>query len=1078
MCALFITLWLSVSVAAQKPKQDPRPLQGQPAERIPEYRPGALSQPAPPAFSSSSPLFDLGTPVGRAERAPLNPRLLGSFRAVFSGTAARRHIELPPRPQAGLELYLSENGTPYWIGFPTPRPVARIQHAEQAFEQARQVLFELRHLLRIENPLEEFALHSVQEDVGQRWHVRLQQLYRGLPLWGRDLYVHLGPEGVYAINGRYEPTPRIAVLQPTLTREQALARTTEDLRRRGEWAPLDETTMRWLDLEPPRVELLLYPDGGRYYLAYSVRLHASLLGHYEYLLDAQTGAILNRISRTCAFTGTPVPTVRARWQKAADTPRRLAGQFTSAQAIDLNGRTQNLRTYQHDNGTYYMVWDLPNLNLQRSQLPDNPAGGALTIDARNQDFRQGVQLYHVTSTNNTWSDASAVSAHVNMKICYDYYKNTFNRRAIDDKDQSLISIIHVTENGQSMENAFWNGRFMVYGDGGRYFKPFAGSLDVAGHEMTHGVIQHTADLVYQFQPGALNESFADVFSIMIDRDDFLMGEDIVRPGAGPATRDLANPSNPALLQPQPSHMSQYQDWPIERDNGGVHINSGIPNRAAYLVIQAIGREKTERIYYQALSKYLTRTSQFVDCRLALERAAQDLYGSGAELNAVRQAFDAVGIVASGSGGGGGGGGGPTIPPVSGTRQVIVFMFDDGQIAYYDLTNNQGAVFTHPEARARVSEQGADRAQLSTAIDPRTGRLFIFYITPRQKLASIELATGQVQVFDNLYLQQPGDLWNASIAPDGSFVALVSAYNKDPHVYLSDGRQILRIPIRPETTAPGGLQDASIQYPDVVAWSPDKKKLGLDAYHELTFGVSRVAYWAMYEIDLASGKVYALIPGQSTDVTIGNITYGNTNPNLIAFNYVDELGIWDIVVADLGQRTGGFLNIPDRNFGGLYIDDAMRPTFSPDDQALAFVSPSNQLLVFYDRRVDQFTIAQSPVPIYNPKWAVDGARLGTGLETEAELPGRTILELYPNPAQETVRIRFRAEVPEGVRLALYDLLGRRIRVLYEGRLPEGVFSWDGRDAQGRPLAAGVYMVRLERSDTGSGILHRRVVWLGR
>ncbi len=195
-------------------------------------------------------------------------------------------------------------------------------------------------------------------------------------------------------------------------------------------------------------------------------------------------------------------------------------------------------------------------------------------------------------------------------------------------------------------------------------------------------------------------------------------------------------------------------------------------------------------------------------------------------------------------------------------------------------------------------------------------------------------------------------------------------------------------------------------------------------------------------------------------------------------YVDELGIWDIVVADLGQRTGGFLNIPDRNFGGLYIDDAMRPTFSPDDQALAFVSPSNQLLVFYDRRVDQFTIAQSPVPIYNPKWAVDGARLGTGLETEAELPGRTILELYPNPAQETVRIRFRAEVPEGVRLALYDLLGRRIRVLYEGRLPEGVFSWDGRDAQGRPLAAGVYMVRLERSDTGSGILHRRVVWLGR
>lgn len=1067
---LLCGLLFGASSYGQKPGPDGRPLRGDPAEHVPLYRPGALQIPSATFVSPS--LFELGLPVGRAELDPLPARFWGSLGAsVASPGRAGRTIQLAAPASPGITLYRAENGVPYWISLSTPLFVGSVQSVTQAADRAQQALMELRALLGVENPDQEFELESVQEDPSGRWHVRFRQVYQRVPVWGRDLYVHIGPDGVYAINGRYEPTPRGVSTSPTLRPEDALELAIRDLRQRGQWAPPDAATMRWLGLEPPQVQLVLYPDPLRVRLAYSVRLHAHLIGYYEYIISAHTGGILNRIERHCSFTGAPTPTVRARWAATdrGDGDRHPATQFADARAIDLNGRERALRTYRHSNGVYYMIWDLPNLNPQASQLPDNPRGGALTIDARNQDLKEGVQLYHVTSPNNTWTDASAVSAHSNMKVCYDYYRNTFNRRAIDDKDQTMISIIHITQNGQPMDNAFWNGRIMGYGDGAQVFKPLAGGLDVAGHEMTHGVIQHTADLVYQFQPGALNESFADVFGVMIDRDDFLLGEDIMRPGRGPALRDFANPSNPALLKPQPSHMSQYVQLPIEQDNGGVHINSGIPNRAAYLVIQAIGREKAERIYYQALSRYLTRNSQFVDCRLALERAAQDLYGSGAELNAVRQAFDAVGIAASA----GGGGGSPTVPPISGGRQLILFMVEDGRIGYWDLAQNRGAVFNHPQARARVSQGGADRAQLSAAVHPQTGRLYVFYITPERQLAAIEVATGQVQVFP-LQLRQPGDLWNASVAPDGSLVALISAYEKDPNLYLTDGRQIVRVPLRPESTVEG-LQDASIQYADVVAWSPDKRKIGFDAYHEYKLGLSRVAYWGMYELDLSSGKIYNLVPGQSADVNIGNITYGNTNPNLIAFNYVDEFGDWDIVIADLAQRRGGLLNIPNRNIGGFFLEDAMRPTFAPDDRALAFVSPSNRLLLFYELPTDRFGGLQLDVPVYNPKWAVDGGRVRTAQEP-VEAPHLEALEVYPNPASAVVRIRFSGTGLEPIQLAVYDLLGRRVRLLYEG-LSAGVseYCWDGRDEAGRPVASGLYLIRLQRSAAPEEIQQRWVLF---
>jgi hypothetical protein len=154
------------------------------------------------------------------------------------------------------------------------------------------------------------------------------------------------------------------------------------------------------------------------------------------------------------------------------------------------------------------------------------------------------------------------------------------------------------------------------------------------------VTEHTANLEYQWQSGALNESFSDIFGAMVDRDDWLMGEDLPSDAlAGrDAMRDLSNP--PRLGQP-----GHTDDWVSTcADNEGVHTNSGIPNKAYYNIATAVGKDKTERIFYRVLVVYLQTTSSLEDARAAALQAAQDLYGNGsAEYNAVQNGFNAVGL---------------------------------------------------------------------------------------------------------------------------------------------------------------------------------------------------------------------------------------------------------------------------------------------------------------------------------------------------------------------------------------------------------------------------------------------------
>ncbi|MBM3150183.1 MAG: M4 family metallopeptidase, partial [Chloroflexi bacterium] len=224
------------------------------------------------------------------------------------------------------------------------------------------------------------------------------------------------------------------------------------------------------------------------------------------------------------------------------------------------------------------------------------------------------------------------NAHDFAGATYDYYRNTHGRDSYDGRGATMISTVHY---GRSYCNAFWTSDRgqTVYGDGFPV-------KDVVAHEWTHAVTQHSANLEYRWQSGALNESFSDIFGAMVDRDDWLMGEGLPPNclGGREAIRDLSNPPRFG----QPDHTS---DWVSTcSDNEGVHTNSGIPNKAYYNIATAIGKDKAERIFYRTLVIYLQSTSSLKDARAAALRSTQDLYGSNStEYNAVRDGFNAVGL---------------------------------------------------------------------------------------------------------------------------------------------------------------------------------------------------------------------------------------------------------------------------------------------------------------------------------------------------------------------------------------------------------------------------------------------------
>ncbi len=255
------------------------------------------------------------------------------------------------------------------------------------------------------------------------------------------------------------------------------------------------------------------------------------------------------------------------------------------------------------------------------------------------------------------ADPAVNEAYEHSGITYDFYDQLFARNSLDDRGMALVSSVHV---GKNLNNAFWTGAQMAYGDGdGKLFTRFTKSLDVVGHELSHGVIAYSADLTYQNESGALNEHYADVLGMLTRqwftktdaaRADWLVGKDIMGPAA--TARSLRTFTagkayeNDAYFGTDPQPKNQRDQYRGPDDNGGVHINSGIPNHAFYrfaLELKGNAWETAGKLWYDTLLT-LKPATQFVDMVQATDRTAVALHGNGSAVQrALTMAWKAVGF---------------------------------------------------------------------------------------------------------------------------------------------------------------------------------------------------------------------------------------------------------------------------------------------------------------------------------------------------------------------------------------------------------------------------------------------------
>ncbi len=931
--------------------------------------------------------------IASFDNAPV--RLHGTLSTLLTPLQRRGIMQLASLQRRISLWYDPLQRVPYWIAGTqiVPFQFSLTSPAEYAVAFYRSLQF-LAPVLGIRQPEKEFRIFRYWRDALGMTHIRAEQHYQGIPVWGSELILHFDAGGrAYALSARIHPAPSAKLdVQPSISRSE-VPKLLEQLAG-NQSLMVDTVRLQWFpDREDPE----------KWHLVWHATAYAGW-DRWEYFVSAHTGKLVFAYRNT-HFDGP-----------------------ATAQAQDLLGQTRTIHTYQLG-GTYYLLdASRPMFDPQRSQLPNNPVGAILTLNANNTDLET---IYHIVSPNNTWSDPAAVSAHYNAGVTYTYYYTTHQRNSIDGNGGTMLSVIHVTHNGQSMANAFWNGKVMAYGDGGQIFHPLARGLDVAAHEMTHGVIEHTANLIYLSQSGAINESMADVFGVMVDRDDWLVGEDVVKPQYFPsgAMRNFADPHNggsgPQDPYWQPAKMSEYVTLPEtpEGDNGGVHINSGIPNHACYLIATAIGREKTEKIYYRALTTYLTRSSKFVDLRRAVIQAAIDLYGNGQEAQAARQAFDAVEIFDSG----GGGGGPKDLPPVQGKDWILAYAPDLEALVLTDLQNQQYV----------VSQSGL--IGRPTLTDDGTIALFV---AGDQTLHAVSLDPNNLQ--EAILSSDP--VWGSvAISADGRRLAMTSIY-AEPYIYIADLTQD-PAPVKQfqiYTPDYAGAQPSTALYPDAIQWSYDGRFVLFDMLNAMvTEWGDTVEYWDIGILDawnpaqqtFGSGIVQRALPPFPETISVGNPSYASNSPYIITFELVDVVNqSFYIAAANLETQQVNLLvqNVPVLGF----------PDYSSDDRAIGFTTLDIN---------DDYVFAVVPVgadkitPAGNVQGVLGGAsvsvmfRQGSRPATSVRSGAVDVLPaaieiLYAHQHGRQLQIGVHLSTPGDATIVIADLLGRTVA---KQHIPAGI-----------------------------------------
>ena len=751
------------------------------------------------------------------------------------------------------EKYISKvirkNGVPIYIEKKTnPKKSAGNITFEQRFYS---FLEETREISGTINPAELFKISHILRDNLGITHIRAVQQYKGIDIYGSESTLHIDA-GKERFTGSFCSISQNVQTLPEISLAGALQKTVEDITQITTYKELNPKEKEILEYNSPSCSLMLYDTGNqKYALTWAVTIRPNFIEEWKYFINAVTGEIIHKFNNTFS-----------------DGPAIATG-------YDLNNVLRTIDTYL-ETGSYYL------LNSSEAMYNATTEEGIiLTLDANNTST-SNLDFSYVTSTNNTWNQKDAISAHYHATKTYEYFKNTFDRNSINGKGGNIISLVNVAEDdGSSMENAFWNGKAVFYGNGGNYFKPLAGALDVAAHELGHGVVTNTANLEYYGQSGAINETFADIFGSMVDRDDWLIGEDITKTTFSPsgALRNMADPHNMGSSSNpywQPKHLSEM--YLGNSDNGGVHINSGIGNYVYYQYASAVTKEKAEKVFYRALSNYLTKISQFIDFRIAAIQSAVDLYGPNSQESIkAAEAFDAAGIYEEAQ--------------VDKTQDYDV---NPGQeyLLSYDTDN------ADPATLYMSSVTGTNFTSLSTTV--MKGKVSVtddgkaaVFVSGDSKIRYISLDPLKPET-----IVSNDAFWdNIAISKDGNRLAAIST-EVDASIYVYDfiSKKWTQFELYNPTTSQFNTDAGGVLYADAIEFDITGEYLIYDACNVLNSTSSEdILYWDIgfinvwnnntsYFGDGTISKLYGSLP---EDVSIGNPVFSKNSPFIIAFDYFDE-----------------------------------------------------------------------------------------------------------------------------------------------------------------------------------------------
>lgn len=970
---------------------------------------------------------------------------------AFSSQAHLQHTTMPEMPFASMPgtpseihrrsakpiptvevIYHQTTGTPIWIEGNTTESLSPFASEEARLEAAFQQLEAIEALLPFDDIRNELTVVHSEYDAEGIAHIDFQQMLNDIPVRNAEVQVHFFPGGTFVVNGGMVQLEIKGAMTPLIDAFTAGQLALSEVEQHHHVVDLPADQQEMLQYTGPQTRLVWYDVPGvvrETKLAYEVTTRPNFIHRWEYLIDAISGEVLLDYDHTCSIG-----------------PKTATG-------TDLNGSNKTVDVFQATNGTYYLLDASKSMYTgPTNTLPGNGDGFIITADWQN-NTPSNSNFKEITSTNNSWS-ALNISAHHNASLAFDYFENAHSHVSIDANGGDIISFVNVADdNGQGLDNAYWNGAAMFYGNGLQAFKPLAGALDVAGHEMAHGVIQATANLEYQGESGALNESFADIFGVLIDRDDWTLGEEVVKTQYFPsgALRSMSDPHNGGSSLNdngfQPKHTNEQ--YTGSQDNGGVHINSGIPNHAFYLFATATTKEKAEKVYYRALEKYHTRSSQFLDSRLAVVQAASDLYGANsAEVNAAKAAFDQVGIL-----NGQGGNYDPTIPTNPGSEFIVSTDINPADVNTLYLSSTTGTNYqplstTEQIRRPSITDDGEVGVFVNMFND--VNRIFIDPANPNESTLTSD------QYWDNV-----------AVSKDGSKLALVSKFI-DTALWVYDfgaqqwGKYRLYNP-----TYTQGINTGDVLYADAISWDLTGQYVMYDAFNRISSTTTtNIEYWDIGIIEVwdnslntfGNGIVTKIFSSLDPGESVGNAVFSTNSPNVIAFDYIND---------NTGENSVYAANIEFGQIGTIFTPGVLGvPAFSNDDTKMLFNGQDNQgndVIGVIDLAADKINAAagaQASVLIPDAKW---GSWIAQGdrdinLSTEDVLDDLGI-KVYPNPVLDVLQLSMEMLPTGNGAITLYDLAGRKL--MQESWSPhQARSSWS---LEMGSLAPGIYLVEIRTTE---------------